>query len=257
MLTKSLLVLAASAYAQPVEESSGETPCDALMATNFWAVESIRQFMQDYATNTLVENTVVVDDIPVFQQNSEMSFESMYNKYIEDHSVCANTPKLEQALRDIWLEAPTFAGAEVTYNLGRIMLPGHEDQVAQARALDLPANNNEFLEILGLDHEELCDNFLDQEECDQAIAAIANQTFESMNEVPEAPEVPEVSNDEYEEEVEETDDEAGLDEAGILNASNESSDAVSPSIFDNEDSAVGTGSLFFSGSLLLAGAYLL
>lgn len=269
MLAKSLLVLAASAYAVPVEEASGETPevadaiavtdispCEAFEASkpNYWTVEYIQQYIGEYAQKTLQENIIEVEGKPVFQENSEMSFESMHSKYIEDHQACANTEKLEQALHDIWLQSHIFAGVEIGYQMGKLLLLGNTEQMAQVQNLELPAQNAEFLEILGLDHEEICDNYNTQEECDKNISDIYNQTivmFNSQNQ-----ETTQQTETSTEPEIE-GDNDASLDEAGVVGSSDDSSDGLGPSIFDNEDTAVGTGSLLFSGSLLLAGAYLL
>merc|ERR1712176_812016 len=131
-------------------------------------------------------------------------------------------------------------------NIGR---EGHQRAPCQSDDMQT------LIDVLGLDYDEICGVFAKEEDCDVSIAEEAIEAEEEEVEVEQTTVDNEEENDEDEFESGEDSD---LSAAGILGGEEEgSADYESPSIFEGEDVAVGSNSIWFSVSLLLAGCYLI
>jgi len=291
MFTKTSLftLLAASAYGNPTakydavdEDVSFTEPidatCEELLQKEFFDPNYTRNYFNIYAHDVIFANTN--EDTGAFEQNKNMEFFEMYEQFIEEHRACADTPEMEKVLNGMWQQTAAWSVAQVNYEILKLKkFDEFADQFAVSQEAFASNDMQTLIDVLGLDYDEICGVFAKEEDCD---VSIAEEAFEAEEEEEDDEEeddykateaIETIEGDDEEVEVEQTtvDNEEENDEdefesgedsdlsaAGILGGEEEgSADYESPSIFEGEDVAVGSNSIWFSVSLLLAGCYLI
>merc|ERR1712176_1678869 len=126
----------------------------------------------------------------------------------------------------MWQQTAAWSVAQVNYEILKLKkFDEFADQFAVSQEAFASNDMQTLIDVLGLDYDEICGVFAKEEDCD---VSIAEEAFEA-------------------EEEEEEDDE---EEDGY-----EATEAIET--IEGEEVAVGSNSIWFSVSLLLAGCYLI
>merc|ERR1712003_253618 len=184
----------------------------------------------------------------------------MYEQFIDEHRACADTPEMEKVLNGMWQQTAAWSVAQVNYEILKLKkFDEFADQFAVSQEAFASNDMQTLIDVLGLDYDEICGVFAKEEDCDVSIAEEAFEAEEEEEDDEEEVEQTTVDNEEENDEDEfESGEDSDLSAAGILGGEEEgSADYESPSIFEGEDVAVGSNSIWFSVSLLLAGCYLI